>query len=58
MKKNQRSLFLFVGLMISVASQIAAHFTKMPDFASGILTGIGIGIMLLALIRQKRKTAF
>ena len=54
MKKNQTSIFLFVGLLISSISQIASHFTKMPDFVSGILMGIGIGIMLLAFIRQKR----
>jgi len=54
MKKNQTSIFLFVGLLTSSISQIASHFTKMPDFVSGILMGIGIGIMLLAFIRQKR----
>jgi len=58
MKKNQRSIFLFVGLMISSVSQIASHFTKMPDFISGSLIGIGIGIMLLAFIRQKPKATY
>jgi hypothetical protein len=57
MKKNQRSIFLFVELMISTVSQIATHFTKIPDFASGALMGIGIGVMLLAFIKQKSKAA-
>jgi hypothetical protein len=57
MKKDKRSIFLFAGLMISTVSQIAGHFIKMPDFISGSLMGIGIGVMLLAFIRQQRKTA-
>lgn len=55
MKKNQRSLFLVVGLLVSSISQIVSHFIKMPDFVSGSMMGIGIGIMLLAFIRQKRR---
>lgn len=55
MKKNQRSIFLFVGLMISSVSQITSHFTKMPDFVSGLLMGIGIGVMLLAFVGRKSK---
>jgi hypothetical protein len=53
MKKNIRSIFLSVGLLISSTSQIASHFTKMPDFVLGSLAGVGIGVMLLAFIRQK-----
>jgi F0F1-type ATP synthase assembly protein I len=57
MKKNSRSIFLFVGLLICSISQIASHFTKMPDFVSGLLMGVGIGVMLLAFIRQKPNPA-
>ena len=54
MKKNQRNIFLIVGLLISSISQIASHFTQMSDFVSGIIMGIGIGVMLLAFIKQRR----
>lgn len=57
MKKKQRIIFLVFGLLIISISQIASHFTKMPDFVSGLLMGIGIGVMLLAFIRQKRNPA-
>lgn len=57
MKKNKKRIFLFIGLLISSFSQIASHFIKMPDFVSGLLMGIGIGLMLLAFIRQKPKPA-
>jgi len=55
MKKNQRNIFLIVGLLISSISQIGLHFTQMSDFVSGIIMGIGIGVMLLAFIKQRRK---
>ena len=54
MKQNQRGIFLFIGLMIISISQIASHFIKLPDLALGSLTGIGIGVMFLAFIRQKQ----
>jgi hypothetical protein len=57
MKKNNRSIFLFIGLLIISVSQIVLHFTTMPDFVTGSLMGIGIGIMLLAIIRPKPKAA-
>jgi F0F1-type ATP synthase assembly protein I len=56
-KKMKRSIFLFVGLMISSVSQIASHFIKMPDFISGSFMGIGIGVMLLSFISHKPKAA-
>ena len=43
--------------MISTVSQIASHLTKKPDFLSGSLMGIGIGVMLLAFIKQKPNAA-
>lgn len=57
MKRYQSSILLFAGLMISSTSQIVSHFIKMPDFISGSLMGIGIGVMLLSFIRQKPKTS-
>ena len=55
MKKNQRSIFLIIGLLIICISQIFSHFIKTPDFISGLIMGVGIGVMLLACIRQNRK---
>jgi len=57
MKKDQRSIFLFFGLLITSISQIASHFTKIPDFVSGLIMGIGIGALLLAFIRKKENSA-
>ncbi len=54
MKKNQRSIFLIIGLLIICISQIFSHFIKTPDFISGSIMGIGIGVVLLAFMRQKR----
>ena len=51
MKNNKTSILLPIGLLISSASQIVSHLTHLPDFVSGSLMGVGIGVMLLALIR-------
>ncbi len=54
MKKNKTSVLLPIGLLISSASQIVAHLTHLPDLVSGSLMGVGIGVMLLAIIRPTR----
>jgi len=57
MQKKQRSIFLIIGLLIISFSKIFSHFIKTPDFVSGSIMGIGVGVMLLAFIRQKRNPA-
>lgn len=51
MKMNHRNMLLPAGLLLSSVSQLVSHFTQLPDFVAGSLTGIGIGLMLLAFIR-------
>lgn len=55
MKKNQKSILIPIGLMISGATHIVSHFITMPDFVRGSLIGIGIGIMILAFIKPRRR---
>jgi F0F1-type ATP synthase assembly protein I len=57
MKRNRATVFLSIGLLIISATQVALHFTKMPDFISGVLLGIGLGVMLLSFKRQKSNPA-
>jgi len=57
MKRNRAGVLLHVGLFIISATQVALHFTKMPDFISGALVGIGLGVMLLSFKRQKSNPA-
>lgn len=41
-----------IGLLLLSTSFIIEHFFIVPDFFDGILKGVGIGIILLALIKQ------
>lgn len=55
MKKNQKSILISIGLMISSVAQIVSHFMTMPDFVRGSFIGIGIGVMILAFIKPRRR---
>jgi hypothetical protein len=59
MKQNQVSILFFIGLIIISASIAISHFTKTPDFISGLIMGIGIGILLIAfknILRLRKST--
>ncbi len=53
MEKSKNLQLIVIGLLTISSSQVVEHFLKMPDLVSGILMGIGIGIMILSLLRQK-----
>lgn len=54
--KNQfpARLMAAMGLIIISASFFVRHYTQMPDFADGLMKGIGIGMIVVALIKQTR----
>lgn len=43
-----------LGLLIIAGSSIISHYFPLNDFINGSCKGIGIGIMLFALIDRKR----
>ncbi len=45
---------LFVGTLFMSATLVVRHYTPVTDFIDGILKGIGVGLMILALIKQKK----
>ena len=51
MKPNQRKILIVAGLLVICSSQIAAHYTTLPDVVSGSIVGIGFGLLILALIK-------
>ncbi|WP_156831967.1 hypothetical protein [Kaistella palustris] len=61
MKKFSRKnalLLLAAGTLIIAVSQVAVHYSpEFPDFAKGALSGIGIGILILAVFFGDFKTA-
>ncbi|SRX54369.1 hypothetical protein AEQU1_01378 [Aequorivita sp. CIP111184] len=54
MKKKGNLILLSIGLLFNAAVLLLSHYTKLPDFVMGSLMGIGIGIMLLFVIRRRR----
>ncbi|NRR92235.1 hypothetical protein HSX10_11715 [Winogradskyella undariae] len=56
-RKQQKTLLLLcVGLFIIAASQIISYYVQLTDFIKGSATGIGIGLLLTALIFSTSKT--
>ncbi len=45
-----------VGMLVIGASQIIAHYMQPNDLTKGLFWGIGIGLLLTALIFGKFKT--
>ncbi len=51
-----QSLLLVTGLLMNTATQIITHYYTLPDFVSGLLSGAGIGVMLLSLLRSNNNS--
>ncbi|MBG6129217.1 hypothetical protein IWQ46_000675 [Aquimarina sp. EL_35] len=49
-------MLLSMGLLIIALTQIFSHYIELPDLAKGAFTGIGIGILLIALFLGKFKS--
>jgi len=47
-------VYLVAGLLLSTSVLIINHYVTMPDFLGGGLVGIGLGLMIKALIVQRR----
>lgn len=49
--RKRLNVLVTTGLLICSISQIVTHYIKLPDFASGVLMGIGLGLMILSFIK-------
>lgn len=60
MKKTTKSkalLLIPIGMFVIAASQVFSHYLELPDFAKGSFVGIGIGLLIIALIYGSFRTA-
>ena len=57
MKINKQSILIASGIMILSITQLFAHFYKMHDTVLGVFFGIGIGILILSVIKRKNISA-
>lgn len=54
MKTNQGTILITAGLLVMSTSLIVTHYVPLPDFISGIMFGVGIGLMLLSFFKTKK----
>ncbi|MDT0686179.1 hypothetical protein [Autumnicola psychrophila] len=55
---RRKSLILIaLGMFVIAVSQFITRYTEIPDIAQGVLTGIGIGLLLTAILFGRFKTA-
>lgn len=55
-REKKTMLLMSVGMLVIGASQIIAHYMQPNDLTKGLFWGIGIGLLLTALIFGKFKT--
>ena len=48
--KRKALMLLSVGMVVIAFTQIYSHYLALPDLAKGSFTGVGTGLLLLALI--------
>jgi hypothetical protein len=56
-KEKQINLLLPVGLFCMFGSLFLRYF-QMPDFIKGLIFGIGMGLVILFIIRKNRPSRF
>jgi len=54
MKTNQAKILLVIGILFISTSQIVALYFKLSDFILGFTNGIGLGLLILSLIKTKK----
>ena len=52
-RKSSRSILFVIGLIAIAFSFILEHYLSIHDFIYGISYGIGIGLIILGLVKQK-----
>jgi len=52
--KTSVKLMLPLGLLFVVAGILLRQFATLPDFADGLLFGVGIGLLVMALVIKSR----
>lgn len=54
-RKNQLLQLTSIGLILVALTQVIWHYLEIPDFYNGLLIGVGIGLMLFSLKKNRKK---
>jgi len=57
LNRKRTQILLIIGLITLTSSQILSHYMELSDLGSGTFTGVGIGMILVALGKSKIKAA-
>jgi len=57
MNKRKVQLLISIGILMVAISQIIWHYLEIPDFLNGTLIGLGIGLLLFAIIKGNSRKA-
>ncbi len=55
---SKDTILLVVGLSILVLTQIASYYLTLSDLLNGTFLGIGIGVLAISLLYNRRKPAY
>lgn len=54
---NKAILLTTIGLGVAGTVQVIGHYFSLSDLTTGILTGLGLGLMIVGLMAKKPKPA-
>jgi len=54
LQSNKQKLLVIAGLLIIATAQIITHYIDLQDSVTGIISGLGIGLLLGALFQKKQ----
>jgi hypothetical protein len=57
LSKRKALMLISIGMFVMVFTQIFSHYTELPDLTKGLFTGVGMGLLLLALITVNSNSA-
>lgn len=58
MKKNRKALYLLVvGLLVITVAQISNHYWMLSDAVNGVVIGVGIGLLCVAILFGYKRPA-
>ncbi|MEO5911037.1 MAG: hypothetical protein ABIP95_09135 [Pelobium sp.] len=52
--KNNQKILLAIGLFLASMNLLLIHYLNLPDFMAGLITGISIGLEIIAIVLLKR----
>lgn len=56
LRSNKQKLLVIAGLLIIAVAQIITHYIDSQDSITGIISGLGIGLLIGALFQKKHKS--